>query len=201
MSAARAQRALDPRVERSKHVILLAALEELGTVGYGGFAIERVAARAGVGKSTIYRHWRDKLALIADAFQTLHEERDPPLDAGTPRENIERILRHVAEVVVSSDFSACMPALIDAAERDPELRKFHHHFQNEARRPLVALIAAGIASGDFPAQLDAELAASALLGTIFFRRLMTAEPFDPSRAGELVATVLGPPPESRAQTP
>jgi AcrR family transcriptional regulator len=45
----------DPRVERSKQVILRAALAELGEVGYGAFTIESVAARAAVGKSTIYR--------------------------------------------------------------------------------------------------------------------------------------------------
>ena len=72
--------AVDPRVERSRQVILQAALDELGEVGYGTFRIESVAARAGVGKSTIYRHWTDKLALIADAFETFHVQMSP-----TPR--------------------------------------------------------------------------------------------------------------------
>ena len=85
----------------------------------------------------------------------------------------------------------CLPALIDAAERDPALRRFHHHFQAEVRKPLVALIAAGIAGGDFLAGLDPELATLALLGAIFFRRLMTAAPFDPAQAGALIDTVLG----------
>ena len=44
---------------------------------------------------------------------------------------------------------------------------------------------------DFPPGLDPELAALALLGPIFYRRLMSGEPFDPDRAGELVDTVLG----------
>ena len=60
-------------------VILEAAVEELADVGYGGVTIESVAARAGVGKSTIYRHWPDKLALIADAFETFHEQMVPDL--------------------------------------------------------------------------------------------------------------------------
>src|SRR5947207_78275 len=58
----------DPRIERSRMVILQAAVEELAEVGYGAFTIESVAARAGVGKSTIYRHWPDKLALLAPIF-------------------------------------------------------------------------------------------------------------------------------------
>lgn len=186
------KRAPDARIERSRRVILAAALEELAEAGYGAFAIESVAARAGVGKSTIYRHWRDKLALVGDAFKLLQEERDPELVSGTPREKLERVLRHVAEILADSPFSACLPALIDAAERDPSARAFHHRFQAEARKPTIALLAEGVASGDFPARLDPEIAAFALLGAIFFCRLMTGRPFPPERAGDLAATVLGP---------
>ncbi len=181
----------DPRIARSRQVILAAALEELGEIGFGAFTIESVASRAGVGKSTIYRYWPDRLALIADAFATLHEGGAPDLASGSPRDKLTRIIRHVAEIAAASPFSTCLPAMIDAAERDPALRRFHHQFQAAARRPLIALIASGIASGDFPAELDAELAALALLGAIFFRRLMTDKPFDPAQAGALIGTVIG----------
>jgi TetR/AcrR family transcriptional regulator, regulator of autoinduction and epiphytic fitness len=181
----------DPRIARSRQIILAAALQELGDSGYGGFAIESVAARAGVGKSTIYRHWPERLSLIADAFAHLHESGGPDLAYGTPREKLTRILAHVADVLIDSPFSTCLPAMIDAAERDPALRRFHHRFQMEARKPTVALIALGIASGDFPADRDPELTAQALLGAIFFRRLMTDTPFAPAEAGALIDTVLG----------
>jgi TetR/AcrR family transcriptional regulator of autoinduction and epiphytic fitness len=191
MSAKQRKAAIDPRIERSKQLILRAALDELGEAGYGAFTIESVAARAGVGKSTIYRHWSDKLAVITDAFLTFHEQQGPDLDSGNPRDRVERIVRHVADVLAGSTFSACIPALIDGAERDRELRKFHYRFQTEARRPLIEVIAEGITAGDFPSHVDAELAAFALLGAIFFKRLMTSTPFDPERASELTDTVLG----------
>src|SRR5476651_2380783 len=107
---------IDPRVERSRQVILQAALDELGTLGYGGFTIESVAARAGVGKSTIYRHWPDKLALIADAFETFHVQMVPSVETGACRERVERLVHHVSEVVVDSTFTVCIPALIEGAE-------------------------------------------------------------------------------------
>lgn len=189
MRDANIEKPADPRIARSRQVILRAALEELGEAGYGAFTIESVAARAGVGKSTIYRHWPDKLALVSDAFKTLHEVAAPDLVTGSPRERLKRILQHVAETVVSSTFSACIPALIDAAERDSDLRKFHHQFQRQARKPLIRLISDGVAAGEF-ASVDPELAALALLGVIFFRRLMTNAPFDPRRIDDLIDAVL-----------
>src|SRR5580704_10355009 len=96
----RAEGVVDPRVERSRQVILQAALDELGSVGYGAFTIESVASRAGVGKSTIYRHWPDKLAVIADAFETFHVQMVPSIETGSVRARVTRLVRHVAEVVV-----------------------------------------------------------------------------------------------------
>jgi len=183
----------DPRVQRSRQAILRAALDELGERGYGAFAMEGVAMRAAVGKATIYRHWPDRLALIADAFETLHAEQGPDLTSGSHRERLERILRHVAELLVESPFSACIPALIEGAACDPRLRAFHYEFQFQARRPLVQLLADGVTSREFPSHLDPELVAIELLGALFFQRLMTPAPFDPHRVGELVCTLLGPP--------
>jgi TetR/AcrR family transcriptional regulator, regulator of autoinduction and epiphytic fitness len=188
--AAQSDDRVDPRVERSRMVILRASVEELAEVGYGAFTIESVAARAGVGKSTIYRHWRDKLALIADAFETFHEQMVPSLVDRSYRESVELLVRHVAEVVADSIFTRCIPALIEGAERDARVRQFHHRYQAERRQALIDLIAAGIEAGEFDAGLDPELATLALLGPIFYRRLMSGELFDPACAGELVATVL-----------
>jgi AcrR family transcriptional regulator len=182
---------VDPRVERSRMVILKAAVEQLAAVGYGAFTIESVAARAGVGKSTIYRYWSDKLALIADAFETFHEQMVPAVEGLATREAVERLLGHVAEVLVDSTFARCIPALIEGAERDPRVREFHHRYSAERRQALIDLIAQGVAGTELPAGLDPELATLALLGAIFYSRLMAGEPFDPERVGQLATTVLG----------
>jgi AcrR family transcriptional regulator len=187
-----AERGVDPRVERSRQVILRAALSELGEAGYGAFTIESVAARAGVAKSTIYRHWPDKIALIADAFEASHEHAVPSVEGLTARESLRRLLCHVAEVVADSVFSSCIPALIEGAEHDPRLREFRHRYSALRRQSLTGLIARGIADAEFRSAVDPELAAQALLGPIFYRRLMTSEPLDPHRAGDLIDMVLGP---------
>jgi TetR/AcrR family transcriptional regulator, regulator of autoinduction and epiphytic fitness len=186
------QERTDPRILRTRAVIIEAAVAELADVGYGGVTIEAVAARAGVGKSTIYRHWQDKLDLIADAFETFHERMVPDLGDLSACAAIELLVGHVAEVVVDSIFSRCIPAMIEGAERDPRVRDFFHAYSAERRQALIDLIVRGIDDGEFVPTIDPELAAETLLGTIFYRRLMTGEPFDPARAGELVDLVLRP---------
>ena len=100
-------------------------------------------------------------------------------------------MRHVAEIVVDSLFSACIPALIEGAERDPRVREFHHRYSNERRDSLVQVIVEGVAMGEFLTNIDAEAAAHALLGVVFYRRLMSSVPLDPAHTTELVTTVLG----------
>jgi AcrR family transcriptional regulator len=201
MSRTQGEATVDPRVERSRLVIRRAALEELGAVGYGGFTIESVAARAGVAKSTIYRHWPDKVDLIADAFETFHEQMVPDITPLPPRERIELLTRHVAEVFADSTFSICIPALIEGAERDPRLREFHHRYSATRSQSLIDVISEGVAVGDIPGYIDPELGALALLGPIIYRRLMSGRPFEPELTPALVETVLGPPREHPLSEP
>jgi AcrR family transcriptional regulator len=186
----------DPRVERSRRVILEAVLDELGQVGYGPLTIEAVAARAGVGKSTIYRHWPGKLALVEDAFRTLKAPVQVP-DTGTLRERVVSVLEQVAGLVEQSTYSACMPALIEAAERDPQVRAFHCRFSAERRAVLVGVLRDACDDGELPRDADPELLADALVGAIVLRRLMLYEPFDPALVPALVDQVLPSPVQPR----
>lgn len=171
-------------------VILRAAVEELAEAGYGGVTIEAIAARAGVGKSTVYRHWRDKLVLIADALETFHEQMVPDLRELPVRAALASLLRHVAEVLIDSTFSRCIPALIEGAERDPRVREFHRSYSAERRQAIIDLIARGIQEGEIRREIDPELATTALLGAVFYRRLMTSQAFNPDDADQLVTLVL-----------
>jgi TetR/AcrR family transcriptional regulator of autoinduction and epiphytic fitness len=183
---------MDPRVENSRRAIRRAALAELAEAGYGGFALDSVATRAGVGRSTVYRHWSGKLPLIADALETLNEQPGVREATGTARERVETLLRHLAEVLVSSPFAGCVPALVHAAEQDATVRAFHHQYSARRRQALVDVIAAGVEAGEFPATVDPEMASLALSGVVFYRRLMTGDPVDPSEVPALIASVLGP---------
>lgn len=183
----------DPRVDHSRRVICRAALEEFAETGYAGFRMESVAARAGVGRSTLYRHWPEKAALIADALETLNVQPDPDreLVAGTARQRVELLLSHLVRALNDSPVAACIPALIQATENEPPIREFFHHYSAQRRHRLTDAIAAGVTDRQFPARVDAEAASSALSGAVFYRRLMTDDVADAEFIGALIDTVLG----------
>jgi AcrR family transcriptional regulator len=185
-------RSADPRIEHSRRAICRAALDEFAASGYAGFRMESVAARAGVGRSTVYRHWPDKVALVADALDTLNRQPDPERDhTGSARQQAEILLNHLARALTDSPVSACIPALIHAAANDDDYRDRLQVFSAQRRRRLTAVIAAGIATGEFPPTLDPEAASVALSGGMFYRCLMTADVPDAGFVAGLLTTVLG----------
>ncbi len=180
----------DPRIERSRRLICDATLHELAEVGYGAMTIESIAKRAGVGKATIYRHWSGKLDLVESALEQMKSEVDVP-DVGTARERIGAVLRSFARYLHDGERSACLPALVSAAQYDEAVRTFHHRFAAERRRVLVGLVEEGMRSGELGRGSDAVLVADALVGPLFYRRLMTSEPFPPDEVDRIVDLVLG----------
>ena len=174
-------------------MILRAALTEFAETGYSGFRMEAVAALAGVGRSTVYRHWPNKAALIADALETLNTQPNPSRELvdGTARERVELILNHLAEVLGDSPLSACVPAMVHAAETEPAVRDFHHTYSAQRRQRLTETIATGVEAGELPSRIDPDAASVALAGAMFYRRLMTPDAPDADFIRRLVDSVLG----------
>jgi len=186
-----AAREADPRVERSRRLILSAALELLGEVGYGGLTIEGVAARAGVGKSTIYRHWDGRLELVEDAVRLLKPD-VVAATVGPVRERVIELLQQIAVALADSTWSRCLPAIIDAAERDPAVLDIHRRLTCERREVLVGLLSEGVARGEIAPDTDLSLLAETLVGPIIVRRLLFHEAFEPADVPRLVLQVLPP---------
>ena len=183
---------MDPRVERTHSAVRRATLQVLGHRGYSAFTVEAVAEEAGVAKSTIYRHWPTRLSLISDALEALN--RQPRLElTGTARDQIAQLLDHLVSAFSDSVLSACMPALIEAAEHHHEVAEFLHGYSSRRRQTLVNIIEDGIAAGELPQNLDSELTALALIGPIIYRRTMTPTPFSRDDIEPILDIVLGPP--------
>lgn len=182
----------DPRVIRSRRAVLDAALAELAERGFGAFTIDGVAARAGVARSTIYRLWADRAAIVADAMEELNQQ--PPAllaDDETPRARVATLVHHFSAAMRRSPVAACLPALIDGAERDRTLRRLHHRYNDRRRAALTAAIADAVDAGEARSDIDPDLAAVALAGAVIYRRLMTSRSLREDEVEALIVTVLG----------
>ncbi|MGH9137898.1 MAG: TetR/AcrR family transcriptional regulator [Acidimicrobiales bacterium] len=179
----------DPRIERSRRLVLDATIELLGEQGYGALTIEAVAARSGVAKSTIYRHWPGKVELVEAAFAALK----PPIavcEGGCVRDRIVDFVEQMAAQFADSSWSSCLPAFIEAAERDPVARRLQRKISAERRKVLVELIREGVGSGELPACIDPDLAADCIAGAVVLRRLERRDQIKPADARRLVGQVL-----------
>lgn len=184
---------MDPRIRRTREAVLQSALTQLAARGFGGFTMEGVADASGASKSTVYRHWPTKLALVRDALEELNLQPDAAPGDGPAHAQVERLLQHLVSALHHSVVGACIPALIEAAEHHPEVATLLHQYSAHRRSRLVAVLKTGIKRGELSKALDPELAAASLAGPIFYRRLMTAHAMTPREIRGLVKLILGAP--------
>jgi len=183
---------MDKRIQKTLAKAREAALEVLASSGFAGFTMEAVAEESGIAKSTLYRHWPDRLTLMADALETLNRQpvAPEPLQPNEFRGRVIALIEHLAMVLEGSRISKVMPALIDAAERHPSVATFLHRYSAERRQTLVDLLADGVRLAELDPSFDPELGAMALSGPIFYCRFLSPAPFPRSRVAELVDSVL-----------
>jgi AcrR family transcriptional regulator len=161
-----------PRSQRSTAAILQAAGELLERDGFGSLTVEAVAARAGVGKATIYRWWPNKAALAMDAFLA---EVGPTIrfrDTGSAREDFRRQMRALSRVYAHRRTGHTLAGLIAAAQSDEDVATALRVRYLESRRAEGrAAIERAKERGDLKADVDPELVMDGLYGPIYFRLL------------------------------
>lgn len=179
-----------PRVERSKAAIVAATVELLVESGVEGLTVDAVAARAHVGKATVYRHWDGRGPLIVDAVTSLVAPAAAPVDTGSLRDDLLACYERMVAACSQPPLSAIMPSIVAAAERDPELRRLFEGFTAARRAPVVAAIRRAQERGDARADLDVELACDLVAGPVFYKRLLMQDPADVAYVERLVDLVV-----------
>jgi AcrR family transcriptional regulator len=191
MAAVSRSDVVDPRIERSREVVLAAALELLAEVGFGDLTIEAVSARSGVAKSTIYRHWAGKLDLVASAFAELKRDSRSLPAPGPVKERVAEILTGLATNVEDPAWRrACLPALIEASAHCAEVAAVSRQIAEMGTAPLVQVLDEGKAAGEIPAGADTTVLADALVGPILLRALFHRDHLDPEDVPALIDLVL-----------
>jgi AcrR family transcriptional regulator len=161
-----------PRSPEAHAAILRAALELAAEGGLRGLSIEAIAARAGVGKATIYRRWKNKEALFAEALHTMALDPDIP-DTGTVRGDIVKA-SSAAVGRLSSEAFRVFPRLMAEAGDDPELLEALQIALLGPRRAVVgAILRRGVARGELREDLDVDLVTDMLMGPLIARVLMS----------------------------
>ena len=168
-----------PRSPRAHQAIVAATCDLLLETGYEGLSIEGVAARAGVGKQTVYRWWSSKSALVTEAVLEgqLPISADLAPDTGDLRNDLQTWLtgqfQALADPYVLSLIRAFTAA---AADNNAAGAALYERFTGPAHEALVARLSAGKSAGQARSDADLHAAADAIAGTLLYVALARQDP-------------------------
>ncbi len=163
-----------PRSAEAHERILWAALSEVGDSGYRALTIEAVAARAKVGKTTIYRRWPSKRELVQDAIPLIR----PPAageDQGSLDADFGTWVAASRAKLAAKDYTPLTIArLLAEAIDDAELHAFVvENLIDHIRAGLGTIIERAVDRGELGADLDIDFAIDVLHGTVVYRTLIS----------------------------
>ncbi|MGC1215552.1 MAG: TetR/AcrR family transcriptional regulator [Micromonospora sp.] len=164
-----------PRSIRADEAIVQATLDLLAEGNsIEALSIEAIAARAGVGKATIYRRWSGKDALLLDALRTL--KGTPPEPAGhSVRDDLVLLVGAIGHNV-DPRATKIMPCLVPEVNRSPDHYQLYQTIIEPRRRLMREVLRRGVASGELRADLDIELAMAMLSGPMLIQRVLRWHP-------------------------
>jgi AcrR family transcriptional regulator len=180
-----------PRSQEADRAIMTATVDLLASRGLAAMSIEEVAARAGVGKATIYRRWSSKGLLALDAFVTSFAEQQPLPDTGTLRGDLIAALTAWVRAVTQTSMGSLLTGLIAEAQHDEELRAA---WRDRVLEPLRSqhriMLDRAIARGEIPATVDQEVVLDLFFGAAQHRLLLGHLPLTDEFIREVVDVIL-----------
>jgi AcrR family transcriptional regulator len=180
-----------PRDARCDQAILQATLDMLNEGGAGSVSIDGVAARAGVGKATIYRRWSSKEALLLEAMSTDLSALESP-DLGSLRADLEAYFWTLLDRLKATPNTDLLPHLIEAACYDAEVRKSLDEYVSSRQKPLRIILRRAQQRGEMAANVDLKVVVDVLVGPLFYRRLLTGDRLDRAYVNKHLDIVLSP---------
>ncbi|WP_204055173.1 TetR/AcrR family transcriptional regulator [Microbispora corallina] len=171
-----------PRSEKAEKAIIDATLDLIGEgIGVAELSIEAIAARAGVGKTTIYRRWSNKEDLVVDAMASLKPPIPLPEQGASVRDALVTYLRVIRDESSQVRTRCIMNIAMSDAERHPRLaERFREIAVEPRRRAVAAVIQRGIETGELRPDLDAEMAMAILSGTMMWHMKWAHQDRQPS---------------------
>jgi AcrR family transcriptional regulator len=161
-----------PRSEEAHRAILAAVVELLSEHGLGGLTIEAVAARAGVGKTTIYRRWDTKNDLVLEAVELLRPPGPPP-DTGSLIGDLDALVAIQRDRLEATRLPRIIPRVLGEAVEEPDL---HAEIVDRAVKPirdiLVTVVQRAVDRGELREDLDVETVVDVLHAAPVYKLLL-----------------------------
>jgi len=179
-----------PRSERKHREILAAAADLVSEIGYDAATMEGVAARAGVGKQTIYRWWPSKGALYAEAYTALVPRAALTSNAQRAEIRLTNLLSHLFDLYAMPPAAQILSGLICEAQRNEIARDVLHDDLIERHTSLLQeIFEEGIKAGELGTDFDVDWAVSDVIANIWYRLLTDPALLDPAFAQKLAQRV------------
>jgi AcrR family transcriptional regulator len=162
-----------PRSNQSHQAMLQSTLELLSEVGFDRLSIDAIAARAGVGKSTIYRRYRGKEELVADAIESIREEVVIP-DKGSLEEDINDLIAQAAHISFSTTGRKSVATIVGSAFSNPRFAQIYWNNYLQPRRQAFGIVLdRAKARQEIPVDLDPGLVFDMMSGIMLYTLIFT----------------------------
>jgi len=162
-----------PRSVEADAAILDATLELIDETGLTGLSVESVAARAGVGKATIYRRWPSKEALVASALSRCAEESAVLEAEGSLRDQLVGYVEQIRCKSPETHSGRIMPRMLSHASRSPELFRIYFDQVIRPRRARVRLaLEQAVDRGELRDDVDLDLAVTMVTAPMLYLNLV-----------------------------
>lgn len=179
----------DPRATRSRTAALAAAEQLLVEQGWSAVTHVAVAARSGVGRTTLYRHWPDAAGLIRDVItQRIAGAHTTP--TGDLRHDLEQELDGLRVLLHEPVSETGLRAVIERAGADPVFAELKEALYRNGSQVFREVIDAAKARGELSAELETDQAVDELAGPLVYRRLLAGRTFDTEYVRRVVAAFL-----------
>ena len=156
---------------------------------YHEISMETLAERSGVSRTTIYRRWPSKAAVVAAAVSSLYLDRVEVPDTGSLSDDLAALLSESYRLMADGD-GRVLERLVRESGQDPELVDVVRSILYARRRLYATMLNRAMARGELPPEVDQELLLDLLLGPLWFRLLVSGAPITPEAAPTVVELVL-----------
>jgi AcrR family transcriptional regulator len=181
-----------PRSERSRRAILDAAADLLTERGYAAITIEGVAARAGVGKTTIYRWWSTKADIYIDLYSELALHIVPPPDTGDYVRDLVILVQGAFKLYRDTAAGLALAGIVAEAQSNAAIsEKVRTRFAPSRRQVIMTILERGVRNGQIARSTDIQTLGDLLIAATWFSLLVGNHPLTAPRAEHLVKAVLG----------